>query len=243
MKYRPFDYNGDFTHYSVEPQEIKESLTKEDRRLVELNIAYPKPKQHYFEAKASDRVGAFYKKIADNFASYARKRLFSQAQQLIKNDEMPFSAVMKYIPTYENDGLISIVVDVFVFYNEQRSITKRLAHIFQKTKFGLLTFNDFFSKAEKAQIIDIITDEYLSQGKLPDTDPQAKEAQPGALVRKHFNEKNFFLTPNGYAFYFDAGTLMGGTMPQVYIIPYSKIATDNTKSFITSNQPIPPPQE
>ena len=242
MKYRPFDYSGDFSHFSVEPQELKETLSHEDKRLVELNISYPKPKQHFFEAKASDRVSAFYKKIADNFASYARKRLFAQAKQFIKNKEMPFSAVMKYIPTYENDALISIVIDAFVFYNEQRSITKRLAHIFLKTKFGILTFNDFFSKAEKGQIIDFITAEYLAQGKLPDNDSKSKET-PEALVRKHFNEKNFFLTPNGYAFYFEAGTLMGGTMPQVYIIPYSTIASDITKSFITSNTPIYEMQE
>lgn len=243
MKYRPFDYNGDFSQFSVEPQEIKESLTKEDRRLVELNIAYPKPKAHYFEAKSSDRVSAFYKKIADNFASYARKRLFSQANQFIKSDEMPFSAVMKYIPTYENDALISIVIDAFVFYNEQRSITKRLAHIFLKTKFGLLTFNDFFTKEEKVQILDFITSEYLAQGKLPDNELQTKEVRPEVLIRKHFNERNLFLTPNGYAFFFDAGTIMGGTMPQVYIIPYGTIATDKTKFYISSNQPLYPPIE
>lgn len=218
MIYHPFDYNGDFSAYSLKAVEIKESITNQEKRLVEINITYPLPKESRFEKAVEEKISSYYKKIADNFASFARGKLKKMAEGTLKEGDSPFSAVMKYIPTFENDALISIVLDVFVYYNERRTQTKRFSNIFLKTKFGLLTCSDFFGKGGRSKITDYIAKVYAKQGK--QSGDEEKGDIPEREVKRHFDENNFFLTVNGYGFYFDAGALSNGNLPSVYIIPY-----------------------
>ena len=218
MIYRPFDYSGDFSEYSLNTAEIKESIKTEEKRLVEINISYPMPKENCFEKTAEEKIGTYYKKIAENFANFGRGKLKKMAEETLKEGDSPFSAVMKFIPTFENDALISIVLDVFVYYNARKSQTKRYSNIFLKTKFGLLTCSDFFSKGARSKITEYISKEYATQGKTT-TDIETND-NPEREIKRNFDENNFFLTSNGYGFYFNAGTLSNGNLPSVYIIPY-----------------------
>ncbi|OGO90658.1 MAG: hypothetical protein A2Y17_02910 [Clostridiales bacterium GWF2_38_85] len=215
MIYKSFDYQSDFSKYSVQQKQIKESIKQDEKRLVEININYPEMIKADFEPKTAVKMSDYYKRMAMGFADFARKKLKEEAIKNISNLNSPYSVVMKYIPTFENTALISIVTDVFVYYNSIRSETERISNIFLKTKFGLLNFTDFFRSEVKRLIINYILENSINTFT---SDSLYNNYQD--LIKKNFKVKNLFLCENGYGFYYNAGILSANIMPSVYIIPF-----------------------
>ncbi len=170
------------TKFSVSEKQIKEDILSDNGMLlVRLNLRYPNitcPKRDPLIHNAVP----FYPRLAEGIAYYARSDLKKAAMSAYNSSPdgfMPFSAVMRWEKTFENESYLSLLIDISVCDGIEPPMTERKTQVWER-KFGTkCRFSQFF----KSKSIDVIKD-YV-----------------GEENKKRFDRELFTLSENGAVFY------------------------------------------
>lgn len=183
--------------------------------LVKYSIDYP-------EIKGKDGFSkvfcGFYQLFAKRFEEFAKTKLYKEAQRflaLCENDFQPFGAVLKFVCSYNDGNIISIVTDAFVSCGNEKKESKRMSQNWDINTGRMLLFEDFFEQGDKSDILQGIKNEAKLR-----TDTRLSEFYPDYEKKliKGFSKNNFYLTPKGYGFFYPAGYLSKSNAPEVFFL-------------------------
>lgn len=142
--------------FSVNEGHIKEDMLSPDGTVVlKINLRYPEiscPKRDKLRINALP----LYAKLSQGFAQYAKSELYKAA--LEKHAKMPegfipFSAVMRWEKTFEDDKYISFMIDVSVCDGETPPSFDRKTQIWEREQ-GTKCRSSHFFASKDAIIID-----------------------------------------------------------------------------------------
>ncbi len=103
------------------------------KKLIYINVSYPVFENGILKKSANP----FYEKLAESYVSFAKNKLLSRAEtEKSKKGFQPFSAVMKYETTRENER-IKVTIHTFVFDGSDRR-DGRTVHQYWDEKTGLI---------------------------------------------------------------------------------------------------------
>jgi hypothetical protein len=204
-----------FLKYEIINKETKKAFPSDEEALVKYSISYP-------ELKGKDRFSkvfnGFYALLSKRYEEFAKNKLHKEAQRykaLCSENFEPFGAVLKYVCSYEDENLISVVTDAFVFCGNGKQESKRMSQNWEKEKGRMLLFEDFFSSSEEKDILQGIKNEAkLRQETGLSTFCEGYEKK----LKKGFSKNDFYLTPKGYAFFYPQGTLSENSSPDVFFL-------------------------
>lgn len=181
--------------------EIKENTETDGVTLVKYSISYPSVKGKNGFAKT---FCGFYSLLAKRFEDFAKTRLLAEAKRykaLESGEFQPFGAVMKFICSYNDCGLVSIVTDIFVFCGNGKQESKRMSQNWHVEKTRMLIFEDFFLPCDKENILQGIKNEARLR---VETNLSTFFEDYEKRIKKGFSKNDFYLTPKGYGFFYPA---------------------------------------
>lgn len=169
--------------FTVDEGRIKEDvLSPEGKLLLKINLRYPDIKCRPRDAMAA-YAKDFYLKLAVSFADYAKNELLKCAQSaylLSPESFLPFSALMKYSITHEDESFLSIVQDISVSDGRSVPAVDRKTQVWEREYGTKCRLSYFVSKKE--------TDEFIKEN--------LKEEH-----KKRFERELFALRDGGLEFY------------------------------------------
>ncbi len=207
--------------YEILKKEIKNHFPEEDP-LVKYNITYPEYVKMGYSSKIKEdgfakRFNGFYELLSKRFEEFSKTKLYKEANRykaLCEKDFEKFGAVMRYICSYSDEKIISIVVDVHLFCGEKQE-TKRLSQNWDLSSGRMLVYEDFFDEKDESEIIIGIK----SEAKLRrDTEATSFFGDYEKKIKKGFNKNNFYLTPKGYGFFYPPLYLSERESPEVFFL-------------------------
>ncbi len=189
---------------------IKEEYKSENGKILALsNICVPG------FVKGYEAFDAFYSRVAENFVTFIRSRLVKRAEkESQKEGFVPFSGVLKYKNTFENDSYVSVILDSYKFDGKRRSVTVRLSQVWSKEEKRLVCFGDLYSKPDKSRLKAFFTSE--AERELNEGRSEFKRDFQ-SFIRNKTDFSRFYLVKDGVAFYFEPGEIHDGDFPEVFI--------------------------
>lgn len=181
------DYNFLTDDYSLKTEKIKKTIYSESGLpLIRVNISIPQSSELTFKEGRS-KFDDFFKNLADAFLEFSEVDLSKHFVDIASLNH-PYSAVMRYIPAYEDEKFISIVVDSFIYTEKGKSKIKREAFNFNKENGNIIIFedllydnNEFYCKAMK----------------------EIKNKALFKKVKRALGDSDFYFVPNGIACFYN----------------------------------------
>lgn len=151
--------------FRIDEGQIKEDvLSAEGELLLKINLRYPDIK-----CRKNDPMAVFardfYPRIAKSFAEYAKSELFSVAQKARKaapEGFLPFSAVMRYELTYEDERFLSVVLYISVSDGSGAPSAERKTQVWER-EYGTKCKPTYF--LSKKEIDDFIKENLTEDDK------------------------------------------------------------------------------
>ncbi len=204
-------------------QKLKKTITKENIRLMEINIEYPSIKALPDE-KIKERINNFYRRIAESYAAFCER---SAERINIREFTSSFSkhmgGTMKYMVSLNSYEYLSIVCECS-FYDGYFKRKSRISQTWRLSD-GIMLPHTYFLKREglnhkmlKRKIGDIVTEKIREDvNDFTYTDKSYKK------YAYNIDPKNYFLCTNGLAFWFQPGTLapVSEGFP-TFVVPFKK---------------------
>lgn len=163
--------------FAVVDKLIKEDvLDSNGDTLIKINVRYPEIQCNERDPLNHNAV-KFYKRIAEAFVHSAKHDMAKTAEERKKVDSefLPFSAVMRWTKTFENEEFLGFVIEFSVWDGKGKQSIERKTQIWER-KFGTkCRFNYFFESK--------ILKEFFGNEK------------------KGFDKELFSLCENGFEFY------------------------------------------
>lgn len=207
--------------YEILKKEVKNQFPEEEP-LVKYNISYPEYVKTGYSSKTKDggfekRFNGFYELLSKRFEEFAKTKLSKEAQRykaLCENEFKAFGAVLRYICSYSDEKIISVVVDVHLFCGVKQE-TKRLSQNWDVSTGRMLVYEDFFDEADGSEILlGIKSEARLRQ----DTEMSVFFKDYEKKIKKGFVKNNFYLTPKGYGFFYPPLYLSEKESPEVFFL-------------------------
>ncbi len=206
--------------YEILKKEIKNHFPEEEP-LVKYNISYPEYVKLGYSSFGNDgfakRFNGFYELFSKRFEEFSKTKLYKEAQRykaLCEKEFEKFGAVMRYICSYSDEKVVSIIVDVHIFCGEKQE-TKRLSQNWDLSSGRMLVYEDFFDEKDEHEIIMGIK----SEAKLRrDTESYAFFKDYEKRIKRGFNNNSFYLTPKGYGFFYPPLYLSEKELPEVFFL-------------------------
>lgn len=194
--------------------------------LIDISIAYPQVVMKS-NPPVSSKISDFYRQTALNYYNYAMDKLYHTALDDYherKNNRIPFhtyTAMMTYEVPLNLNGLLSITYDIYEFTGGAHGNTVKHADTWNMLSGNRLDLSDYFiSPSYKSIIFHNITaqiSDQIAQGNNYYFDNYQTN------VFKYFNENNYYLTPDGFAFFYPLYTIAPYVAGIVtFIVPYEK---------------------
>ncbi|ADU28111.1 DUF3298 and DUF4163 domain-containing protein [Ethanoligenens harbinense] len=187
--------------------------------MVEIDIAYPRVLTK--GSPAGQVISVFYDHAARRFYAYASRKLYADAVQSWREAQKngyPFHAYgagMTYEVPFNHGGLLSIYYDQYTYTGGAHGTTVRHADTWRAWDARRLPLNAFFSDPGYRNIIFRAIFAQIQR----DPDKYFEDYQKN--VFQYFDEKNYYLTPRGFAFFFQLYTIAPYvTGIPVFIVPY-----------------------
>lgn len=198
--------------------------------MVDVNLSYPQVVTR--GAPAGAGISEYYSKAASAYYSYATGELYKSAVNDYierRKNKFPFhtyTAMMVYEVPYNQNPFISIFLDVYEFTGGAHGNTARQADTWSLDTGRPMRLSDFFTGPAYLSIIygNIMEqiDAQIANGMNIYFDDYRRN------VFKYFDERNFYLTPQGVAIYYPLYTIAPYSSGIVtFVIPYE--AFDNLK--------------
>lgn len=187
MKQGIIDYIFKIDDYSIKSERISKTVLSDDEiPLIRVNIWIPQSGDESF-ADGREKFDSFFSELAKEFLHFAENDLSKKAKDIEKINH-PYSAVMKFIPAYEDEEYISVIIDSFIYTERGRSKTKRMAFTFERQNGEIVISDDLLEKMNysKKEICSKIGDKKIFK-----------------KINKALDKSDFYIVPNGIACFYE----------------------------------------
>jgi hypothetical protein len=136
--------------FSISDKLIKEDISTENGDiLIKVNLRYPEIVCADKDPLSRNAVG-FYKRIAEGFLHSVKQDMVKIASERKKNDGsfVPFSAVMRWTKTFENEDFLSFVIEFSVWDGKSSQSVERKTQVWER-KFGTKCRSSYFFEPKK----------------------------------------------------------------------------------------------
>ncbi len=208
---------------NITTQRIKSTVTKENAKIMEINIEYPSLNKSEND-EASKRINSFYLKLAKSYSAFCEKMAERvNTAEFLSSSMHPMGGVMKYVIPFNTSEYISIVCEIS-FFDGYFKRTSRLSQTWDAVKGIMLPCSYFLKreglsvKAVKKKVGDIISQKIREErNDFSYTDKSYKKYAYNA------DPKNYFLCSRGIAFWYGSGTLAPSSEGfPTFVIPCKK---------------------
>ncbi|MCL1858664.1 MAG: DUF3298 and DUF4163 domain-containing protein [Oscillospiraceae bacterium] len=204
---------------TVAPEYIKKTLKFKDADVLQINIKYPDIKilPSVLYQKSENKINNFYGAVIKNFINFCEKKLYKNAaveftayknnsDNNYNNKFKPFGAVITFEITYNKQDLLGIYLDINIYVGKGRGNTVRKTHIWKLDGGELLSPERFikFTRPVKNKICRCICDTMKNQ---IERRQEYYIISDMPSVYRYLNVKNFYLSENGYSFFFPQNTI------------------------------------
>jgi len=241
------------------PEYIKKTLTFNDSVVLQINIKYPDIKilPSVLYDKTEKKINGFYDASVKNFINFCEKKLYKSAAaeywaykntknaerteekdeteetEIKENDYIfkPFGAVVTFEVAYNKEDFLCIYLDMNIYAGKGRGNSVRKAHIWKISSGELLAPARFikFTRQFKSKICRYIYETMENQVKKGE-EYFIRTDMPS--IYRYLNMKNFYLSENGYSFFFPQNTLV----PAENGIVSFEIPEKAISAFLSSNK-------
>lgn len=187
--------------------------------MVDINISYPRVLTK--GSPSGQVISITYDHVARRFYMFASRKMYTDAIQTYrdaKKNGFPFhpsEAVMTYEVPFNHGGLLSIQYDQYTYTGGAHGNTIRHADTWRVWDARNLTLNEFFYNAGYRNIIFRSIFAQIQQH------PENYFEDYQKNVFQYYDPRNFYLTPQGFAFFFQLYTIAPyATGIPVFIVPY-----------------------
>ncbi len=202
-------------------KEVK-NVFPEEEPLVKYNISYPEFVKTGYSSRAKGdgfekRFNGFYELLSKRFEEFSKTKLYKEAQRykaLCDKEFEKFGAVLRYICSYSDEKLISVVIDVHLFCGEKQE-TKRISQNWDVSSGRILVYEDFFNDNDLNNILIGIKSEARLRR---DVENYVFFKDYEKRIKKGFSKNNFYLTPKGYGFFYPPSFLSENNSPDVFFL-------------------------
>lgn len=205
---------------NVTRRELKSSPKYRGTVMVEADIAYPRVTVAGGE-RAGQHISGHYAQVARRQYAHATGRLYAQAVQGFREAKKngypfhPYSSAMAFETPFNHGGLLSIYYDQYTYTGGAHGNTVRTADTWRVWDARRLPLEAFFYGEG---YLDVIYRSILAQiAQHPEY--YFEDAQKN--VREYFDPRQFYLTPQGFVFFFQLYTIApyATGMPS-FLVPY-----------------------
>lgn len=191
-------------------KKIKDEYQSENGKIIALsNICVPE------FVKGYEAFDGFYSRVAENFGAFIKRRIVKRAEAESQSEGfVPFSGVLKYKNTFENDLYVSVILDSYTFDGKRRSVTVRLPQVWSKDEKRLVSFGDFYAKPDKTRLKAFFVSEAekcLNEGR------REFKRDFQTFIKNKTDFSRFYLVKDGAAFFFEPGEIHDGGFPEVFV--------------------------
>lgn len=139
------------TKFSISEAQIKEDVKAPDGTLLlKINIKYPSIKCAKKDPLSKYAV-RFYVDVSSAFLEFAKKELIKTALNAYNADKenfSPYSAVMRYEVTLENQDYLSVMLDIAIFDGKNTSSLERKTQVWERKYGTKCKYTNFISKKQ-----------------------------------------------------------------------------------------------
>lgn len=191
----------------------------EDGKNYTLKLEYPK-----IESLENQHVQSKINRVLENFVQGVKDSVLNAAQVMGSYDNAPASAYMAYEVKYNENNLLNIVLDTYIYTGGAHGIPLKGSYTFELDTGEVMQLKDFFEK--NTDYISLISDQIKEQ--LETRDWKDSMLAPFEAIRK---DQDFYLTREGLIVYFQVYeyTPYAAGMPEFYI------SFDSLKSHLKSS--------
>ena len=160
------------------------------------------------------RANAFYDGIYERFRAFNCTKLLKKAQKTPLNAK-PFGAVLNARVTFVNEKYVSVIMDAHVFDGVRRGRTVRVSQVWNRRDGETESVNAFVPPRARCAVLDDIcaqAEERYSAG------AAFYRPDPINRIKNSFCPRNFYLLPEGVAFFFEAGAVSQSDTPEVFVV-------------------------
>lgn len=218
--------------YSFSPtiKTEKEVLQKDGVTLAVVNVALPSLSER--DDPFAKSLNGLYTRISEGFLNYCRGPFCRKAEKSSESkDFVPYGAVIKTVPAFENSYLFSCYFDVRMTNGTVSSIA-RLSQTFDKSNGNLLRLEKLFKRRTKPELMKLLAEDAKNRG---ERGVASIFSDYERRLRKFFNSRSFYLSPTGFVFYYgegELGTSKGICPLSVNLEDCSELLTDQGKEWL-----------
>lgn len=210
----------------IKMREIKHDFKYRANTVVSFSVSYPSVETYSRFVK--ENINAYYRSCASKFYRYVANELYTNAVRDYKNSKLqdyPFrthQALMNYTVTLNNHCHLSTYDDRYEYTGGAHGSTIRHSDTFNLKNGRRLSFYSFFrpDPGIRKNLINI----FIAQAQ---KNPQNFFDDYKELIQKNFKPENFYLTEQGFVFYFqqyDIAPYASGIVE--FFVPYGVLGID-----------------
>lgn len=181
------DYNFDIDDFTIRSNRISKTISSDEGvPIIRVNVWYPMSSEKTFKG-GRELFDTFFIELSNEFVEFVENKMCQRVKAVDKVNH-PYSAVMKFVPTFEDENIVSLIVDTFIYNENGKSKTKRLAFTFNKTNGNIFVLDDLYKDVDDFLLI------YHSL---------FKDKSVERKTRKAYENSNFYFVPNGLILFYD----------------------------------------
>lgn len=211
---------------NVFTKNIKKHIEYKGTPVLSVNLKYPE----FEELSETKAERAFVSKMNKFYAESARRYLDVLSKSYVKNASKIFekngntetSCVMNYNVAYSDDDIVSAFVDISGFDGNAVK-TSRFPQLWSREKSAILPASYVMDTSSKSktylkELITEIADKNAARRDFSYYDNYR------SIIKRKFDVSNFYIVPNGVAFFYDNG-LLSASMGDVcvFVLPSQRI--------------------
>jgi hypothetical protein len=193
--------------------------------MIDINIAYPQV-VIVNNVQSSTNISKYYKETSQNLLNYASSEMYKEAEaeylDSVKNNFTfrQYTVMMAYEVPFNQNEFLSVFYDVYEYTGGAHGNTTRYADSWYLPNGRQLTLANFFnSNVYKSVIFSNIISQINTQIMQGNEKMYFDDYQKN--IFKYFDEKNYYLTPEGFAIFFPLYTIAPYVSGIVtFVIPY-----------------------
>ena len=208
----------------IKTQTVQDKLYHNKVLMVDVKINYPQLVSGYTENKT--RFNTYYRQKSRQNYRYASNKLFQAAikhYEVAKAQGFPFNNfefLETFEPTYCNKPYISLYYDIYEFTGGAHGNTVRKGNTWDMKRGVMLSLDSLFVSGFDYKTFILRYIESEAKRRLITGLSTYFDDLTGNL-KKHFDDKNFYLTEEGLAIFYPLYTIAPYSEGiQVFIIPY-----------------------
>lgn len=210
------------TAYPYTTETVKKTVLYKNSPVLAVNIKYPVFESSANARKFALRINSFYSDTAKKYIARLSSSGAKKAAKIRKtNGNILPSFVMSCTVAYSDAEYVSVFVDVSV-YDGVKTKTRRFSQLWSVSKARILPHTELFDSKIRSQkyikqLICDIAKENMQKGSF------SYFSNYRRIINKKLSFENFYVVPNGIAFYIDEGVLSDRCEVCVFVLPFERI--------------------